>query len=243
MRIPLRGTDFDTVVAAERSRIQVEYQRRTEELDADRYAPWQPAEVFTRNERKRAAVRMLREAGVFPKAGDACLEIGFGTLGWLADLISWGVRATDLHGMELDPARAERARAILPGADLQVGDACRLPWDADYFRLVVASTVFTSILDARVRSLLAEEATRVLAPGGAIVWYDFAVNNPSNPHVRKVGRRELGSLFPRLHGKVRSLTLAPPLARLVAPRSWLFATCLEAIPLLRTHLMAVLIKP
>jgi hypothetical protein len=45
-----------------------------------------------------------------------------------------------------------------------------------------------------------------------------------------------------LQGKIRPVTLAPPLARLLAPNSWTLATFLEAIPLLRTHLMAVLIK-
>jgi len=49
-------------------------------------------------------------------------------------------------------------------------------------------------------------------------------------------------LFPALHGPMQSVTLAPPLARVVAPRSWVAATLLEACPWLRTHLMAVLVK-
>ncbi len=211
--------------------------------DSSRYAPWQPGEMFMRNERKRVAAQMLYQAGAFPAAGHHCLEIGYGTLGWLGELISWGLREADLHGIELDAARAEQARAALPNARLVVGDACWLPWDAGAFQLVIASTVFTSLLDAGTRRQMAQEIERVVAPRGALLWYDFAVPSPRNPRVRPVTRPELRSLFPRLVGPIRSITLAPPLARCLAPRCWSLAVLLEAIPLLRTHLLAVLVKP
>ena len=230
------------LIVAERERIQAEYRRREQEISSDYYAHWQPAEIFLRAGRRRAAAMMLQRAGVFPKAGDQCLEIGYGTLGWLGDLINWGVCETDLHGIELDAARAARARKALPAADLRVGDATELPWEANTFHLVIASTVFTSILDSEVRRMAAAEIERVLAPGGALLWYDFAVNNPNNSHVRRVSRRELKHLFPQLCGEIRSVTLAPPAARLIAPQSWVLATLLEAIPVLRTHLIAVLVK-
>jgi ubiquinone/menaquinone biosynthesis C-methylase UbiE len=186
---------------------------------------------------------MLRRANAFPQPGERCLEVGHGRIGWLGDLIGWGLRAADLHGIELDADRARCAQEALPGADLRVGDAAELPWPEETFRLVIASMLFTSILDERLRQAVAREVTRVLAPGGALLWYDFAVNNPRNPHVRKVSRRELRALFPLLVGEVRSLTLAPPLARRIAPWSWRAAIILEAFPFLRTHLMAVLVKP
>jgi hypothetical protein len=107
---------------------------------------------------------------------------------------------------------------------------------------VIASTIFSSILSHDMRVAMAAEIGRVLAPGGALLWYDFAYNNPRNSHVRKVDRAEVRDLFPHLRGTIRSLTLAPPLSRLIAPRSWPLAVCLEAIPLLRSHLLAVLVK-
>jgi SAM-dependent methyltransferase len=232
----------DGAVSAERDRILEENRRRARENARDLYAPWQPANLFLGIGRRRTAARLLHDAGVFPAAGDPCLEVGFALRGWLGDLLCWGVREGDLHGIELDPARAAHAREILPHADLRVGDATSLPWTNGEFRLVVTSTLFSSILDPGVRLRVAEEVTRVLAPGGALLWYDLAVNNPRNPNVRKVDRTELRRLFPSLHGRVRSVSLAPPLARLVAPWSWLAATALETIPFLRTHVMAVLVK-
>ena len=69
--------------------------------------------------------------------------------------------------------------------------------------------------------------------------YDFAVNNPHNPHLRRGNRKELEQqLFPTLRGRIRPVTLA----RWVAQRSWSLATALSSIPLLRTHLPAVLVK-
>jgi len=157
-------------------------------------------------------------------------------------LLGWGPRQSDLHGIDISSERIERARELFPAADIRLDDAVEIPWDDESFNLVVASTVFTSILDNSIRRLIANEITRVLAPRGALLWYDFAINNPRNPNVRGINRKELRSLFPELHGKIRSITLAPPIARIIAPRSWPLATLLEAIPLLRTHMLAVLVK-
>ena len=43
------------------------------------------------------------------------------------------------------------------------------------------------------------------------MWYDFRFDNPQNRQVRGIGRRELRALFPQLRGRIRSVTLAPPL--------------------------------
>lgn len=194
-----------------------------------------------REERRRVAARLLHDARALPAAGTPCLEVGVGTVGWLPELLSWGVTEPDLHGIDIDPDRLDIARALLPVADLRLGTIARLPWGDDTFGLVIASTVFTSILDPDVRAVAAAEIERVLAPGGALLWYDFAMSS-RNRNVRAIPRKGLEELFPRLRGPIRRVTLAPPLARAVAPRSWLAATALAAVPWLRTHLIAVLVK-
>ena len=222
------------------SEILKEYVRREAEVSADLYAPWNAAEQFAVAERKLTAAELLQRAGRFPEAGDAALEIGYGKLGWLADLISWGLRAEDLHGMELDPRRAAVAQAALPSADLRVGDASSLPWRDGSFKLIVVSTVFSSIPASEMQRRIAYEIGRVLHPEGALVWYDLAVDNPKNPNVRGIGRRALDGLFPEMTGEVRSVTLAPPLARMITPRSFAIAAMLRGLPFLRTHLLGVL---
>jgi hypothetical protein len=98
------------------------------------------------------------------------------------------------------------------------------------------------VLESRVRRLIADEIQRVLAPNGALLWYDFAYDNPRNSNVRGIKRNEIRELFPALSGDIRSVTLAPPLARLLTPKSLRLAQFLESIPLLRSHLIAVLVK-
>jgi ubiquinone/menaquinone biosynthesis C-methylase UbiE len=229
-------------IEQEKHRIKTEYRRRETEIETDLYAPWQPAENFIVSERKMMAATMLHNAGKFPKAGDQCLEIGYGKIGWLADLISWGLRETDLHGIELDEARATQAKTALPTADLRIGDATKLPWEDNSFQFVIASTVFSSILDLEMKRLIAEEIKRVLVKNGVLIWYDLAVNNPKNPNVKGISGKDLRNLFPGFDAKIQSVTLAPPIARLIAPRSLTVANFLSSFPFLRTHLLAVMIK-
>jgi hypothetical protein len=98
------------------------------------------------------------------------------------------------------------------------------------------------VLDPEIRRRLASEIVRVLSPGGALLWYDFRFDNPRNRNVRGIGRRALRQLFPDLRGQIRSVTLAPPLTRLLTPSNHWLAVTLEALPFLRTHLLGVLVK-
>src|SRR5204863_1658145 len=125
-----------------------------------RYAPWQPAVALERGSRVRAAADLLHQAKRFPSAASRCLEVGYGSAGWLPDLLRWGVREANLCGIELDSTRARTAQQLLPAADLQVGNALALPWRDETFSLVVISTVFSSILDGGVRQAVASEALR-----------------------------------------------------------------------------------
>jgi SAM-dependent methyltransferase len=240
-------SDPAELLQRERLRVEEAYRRREQwEASSDLYSPWNPATILATAQRKRMAALLLKELGVFPPHGAPCLEVGSGCRGWLADLIDWGMREVDLHGIDIDPQRIAQARDALPAADLRVGDATALPWDDSSFSLVVASTLFTSILAPLSRWHPARKIVRVLGPGGCLLWYDFAVNNPRNRDVRRVGRDELRLLFPELRGRVQSCTLAPPLARRLVTHAgwtWALAAGLEACRVFHTHLLAVLVKP
>src|SRR5262249_57113507 len=150
------STEPDYVVA-ERERLLSAYKNMALSLTPELYAPWQPAEMLQREERKRVAATLLHEASAFPLPGDDCLEVGCGSQGWLGELTTWGIPQANLHGVELDGSLANLARQCLPLADIRIGDATNLPWEDNAFKLVIVSTVFSSILDNRVRTLLARE--------------------------------------------------------------------------------------
>src|SRR5437899_11006112 len=108
--------------------------------------------------------------------------------------------------------------------------------------MVLQITLFTSILNDEVKLAIAADMARVLAPGGRILWYDFSFNNPRNPDVRGIGRREIRMLFPGLEMKTKRVTLAPPLGRIVAPLSIVLYYLLSRVRPLCTHLLCLLRK-
>ena len=230
------------LIQKESSRIEEVYRKREIEITEELYAPWQPAEILFLSERKRITAQILHKLGKFPKTNDKCLEIGYGKLGWLADLISWGFNETYLYGIELDSIRAEFAKQSLPSANLKIGDATDIPWENEKFNFVVVSTVFSSILNQEVRHLITNEIDRVLVKDGVLIWYDLAVNNPNNSEVQKIDKTQLNELFPKFNISTKRVTLAPPTARFVAPKSFVLAEILNVFPFLLTHLISILIK-
>jgi len=210
----------------------------------DVYSPLHPAALFMIQRRQRLIREIL--AAAFPQgcADRRLLEVGCGNGQWLAEFQMFGFRASDLAGIELDADRAATATQRILGADIRHGDAAALPWPDGAFDVVFQSTVFTSILDGEVRARVAAEMRRVCAPSGFILWYDFTVDNPRNPAVKGIPAREVARLFAPWRCAARSVTLAPPLARRLAPRCWSLAEDLETfLPFLRTHLVARIAPP
>ena len=83
---------------------------------------------------------------------------------------------------------------------------------------------------------------RVLKADGIILWYDYHMNNPKNPDTKGLRRKEIEGLFPDCIFDFHRVTLAPPIARLIAPWSFLVCYLLEFIPWLRTHYLVVIKK-
>ena len=228
--------------SSEATRIRAEYSRRAAELPSDFYRWNRPVNLFFHTQTLRACIRALVEEGQFPLGGRNALDVGCGSGIWLAEYAQWGTELTDLCGIDLSEDRLGEAKRLLPGADLRTGDACELPWPAEFFSFVTQFTMFTSILDASVKRQIASEMLRVLKPDGTLVWYDFRYNNPCNPNVRGIEAAEIKSLFPGCAIRLKKMTLAPPIARRVVPVSWVAALILEKVPILRTHYLGVIRK-
>lgn len=229
--------------AAEAADIRLRYERRVSDIAA-LYAPTRPDVLLGQQALERALTRLLLRAGAAPFAERRLLDIGCGTGAYLRQFIRMGFEPAGLVGSELLPSRAARARELLP-ASVQVldGNALDLALPNASFDIVSQFVVFTSILDAAFRSALARRMWDLVRPGGGIVWYDFTVDNPRNADVRGVALREVRALFPAGEVIARRVTLAPPIARSVAPLGTLPYALLDAIPLLRSHLLCWIHKP
>jgi SAM-dependent methyltransferase len=225
----------------ERQRVSAAYARRAALGLDSRYDYWEPANLFIFQERERLALALLRRYGLLPLGRRRVLDLGCGEGGVLRDLLRYGAQPDCLVGLDLLPERIAAARRANPGIDVLVGDVTALPFADRTFDLLLAFTLFSSILDANTRSRAATEALRVLRPDGSLLWYDFWIN-PVNRDVRPMPLRELRRLFPGCIVEARRVTLAPPLARALVPRWRAAASALSAVPWLRTHWLALITR-
>jgi SAM-dependent methyltransferase len=226
--------------AREIERIRAEYERRERDIPQGFYSWGRASNCFTHTQLVRDCICELTRAQLFPLKDRSVADIGCGPGTWLLEFAQW--EASELHGIDLNDSQIERAKARLPSASLHVGDARQLPWRDNSFDLVSQFTLFTSILSGMVKNQIAQEMWRVVKPGGVILWFDFRVNNPRNKNVRGISSREIHSLFPHCNIRLRPVTLAPPLAHRIVPISWIAASLLEKIPLLRTHYLGIIRK-
>jgi SAM-dependent methyltransferase len=226
--------------ASEIERIRAEYARRKRDIPQNFYGWDRASNCFIHTQLVRDCIAELTRGKMFPLEGRSVADIGCGAGTWLLEFAQW--EASDLHGIDLDESRIERAKARFPSASLHAGDAQHLPWMDNSFDLVSQFTLFTSILSSEVKQNIAREMLRVVKRGGVILWFDFRINNPRNKNVRGISSKEIHSLFPDCSIRLRRVTLAPPLARRVVPVSWIAASCLEKIPFLRTHYLGIIRK-
>ena len=219
-------------------------QRYARRGNADLYSPSRPEVRLMLAERQRAWRSLWDEQGLCDLSRLRLVEVGSGTGGNLAELMALGFAPGHLQGIELLPERHEHARATLPAAlKLTLGDARMADIAPASQDLVLAASLFSSLLDRPFQQSMADAMWRWLKPGGAVLWYDFTVNNPRNPDVRGVPRARLRELFPQAAIAHRRVTLAPPLARLLCRvHPALYGLC-NALPPLRTHIAAMLSKP
>ncbi|WP_107705065.1 class I SAM-dependent methyltransferase [Nocardioides allogilvus] len=193
---------------------------------------------------QRDAVMRHLVVGLRPQGfeGLRVLEVGCGSGMNLLRFLMWGVAPVDLHGVDLLPERCEAARQHLPAASsIREGDASAMTFEQP-FDIVLQSTTLSSILDDDLRRQVAQVMWDATASGGAVLSYDFAVNNPKNPDVRKVTVPELRELFPDGDATVRRVTLAPPIGRRVG--RWPAAyKMLSAVPPLLSHRLVLIKKP
>lgn len=115
--------------------------------------------------------RIGADAAARARRGAAVLDVGTGP-GRLPAEMARRRPDLDLHGVDLSPHMIALAgpRLAGTGADLRTGDVADLPYPDGRFDLVVSSLSLHEWPDVR---RAAAELARVLAPGGALLLYDF----------------------------------------------------------------------
>ena len=210
------------------------------------HSKWSPANrgnQEVRDECRSKLRALLRENGFFPVQSRRILDVGCGGGDRLAEFAAFGARPENMFGVDLMADRIAAARKNHPEIAFALANAEALPFADGAFDLVTVFTVFTSILDTHMATNVSSEITRVLAPGGGVVWYDFRLRSPFNRHVRGISRRQIQALFPGYRMNLQSLSLLPPLARRLGRLTpWLYPR-LSAVPFLCSHYLGILRKP
>lgn len=233
---PATGRDDEVDAVRER------YARR--QVTDRRYHPLEPSVWCARLERERALLQLLAAQGWGDLSQRRVLEVGCGSGGNLLEWLRLGVSPEHLSGIELLSERLAQARLALPAAATLIeGDALQADIEPSSQDVVMQSTVFSSLLDDAFQQSLADAMWRWTKPGGAVLWYDFTVNNPRNADVRGVPLARVHELFP--HGRIttRRVTLAPPISRLVCGVHPAAYGLFNTLPWLRTHVLCWIAKP
>jgi SAM-dependent methyltransferase len=222
--------------------VRLAYERQEVRWQDARYRSSAPGNLFILQELERTMVQLLHEAGLLPLDHRRILDVGCGHGKHLIRFLTRGARPENLHGIDIQEDLIATGRELAPHLDLRVADAMALPFDDGTFDLVTAYTMLSSMRspDSRVRA--AHEMLRVAAPGGGVLVYDFGFN-PRNDDVQAVGAKELRRIFPCCRMQSRRITLAPPIARALAPRSWIACAALSTVRPLRTHRLTFISAP
>ncbi len=230
-----------TPLTAEAQAVVQRYARRTA---SDRYSLLRPEVWQTVQERQRAQLRLFAALGWTSFDDKRVVDVGCGDGGNLLEWMRLGFAGRHLTGLELLEERARAARQRLP-SDVRViqGDALAAPIEPASQDVVHQAVVFSSLLDDGFQRQLAERMWSWVRPGGGVLWYDFTVNNPSNPDVRGVPMRRVRELFPQAQLRWQRITLAPPISRRVCRLHPAAYTVFNAVPWLRTHVLCWLGKP
>ena len=246
-RIETSPVEFDMLCAInhnETDRINAIYSQRGYDNDPE-YSDINPVYLHRMHSIERAILAALKNVGFHTKLADLkVLDFGCGNGRWFGRWIAWGATPANLTGVDVRAKAIEMASDKFPQCIFQTMTPRHIPFANESFDIVFQNVVFSSILDSDLRHETAAEMVRVLKPNGVILWCDFIFNNPNNPNVKAVKRLDIKNLFPDVEELLmKRIILAPPIAKILVPLSWLAAEFTEScFPFLRTHVFAVLRK-
>jgi len=231
------GSNFDRLLAARFE--QVNLRRPGQER-----LWFDPGYTFRMQAQERMFLAALQRRGIEGLRGRKILDIGSGSGYWMRRCAEWGAEVEDIHGVELLGDRVALARRRChPQMQIACGNAVNLAFRNQTFDVVVMFLVLSMMRDRTERMRVADEAARVLKPGGVVMWYDFRYRPWREPDMIGMPRGEIERCFPGFDLELKSGSALPPLTRRLAPYAWSMCMWLDNLKVLNTHYVGTLKKP
>lgn len=228
----------------EAARIRAVYSKRERITPSGVYSHFSRSHLLMLQETETEIVGLLKKAGLESRAHELrVLDVGCGNGYHLRQFIQWGFSPENLHGIDVLPDRIRVAQRLSPASvTFTCANADMIPYESATFDLVCLFTVFSSIIDLKIKEKIAAQVLRVLRPGGCVVWHDFFYDNPRNVDVKGVSKDEIRRLFPNCDLSLTRVTPLPPLMR----RIWYLPAFIYALfssaKILSTHYIGLFRK-
>jgi SAM-dependent methyltransferase len=188
---------------------------------------------------------LFEALGCRPIGSRPFLDMGCANGAWLELCCQrWGAIPENCVGVDLRRDLIECWRQEHPDSKIRL--ICQPAHELDFadhsFDLVHHSMMLSSIPYRPLRDCIAQAMWRLLRPGGYIVSYDFWTN-PTNRQTVGIRHAELQRLFPQARlAFARTITVAPPISRLLARWGDRLVLGLEKLRVLNTHYLVALAR-
>lgn len=212
-------------------------------MPENRHSLLETGNLLMVEERERFFAHLLRRAKVESLESLRFFEAGCAGGYNLRMFVQFGARPENVVGMDLDGASVDYCRARASDITVHHGSADEIPEPAESFDVSIAFTLFSSVPTEEISQGIANELLRVTKPGGMILVYDMRRKSPRNPSVHPISNGDVRRWFAGCAIASRSMTLAPPIARIAGRRAPGLYGLLAAVPFLRTHIFHVVRKP
>jgi ubiquinone/menaquinone biosynthesis C-methylase UbiE len=175
------------------------------------------------------------------------LDIGCAGGGSLKRFLELGIDPLNLYGIDILSELIDEGKRNYPSMNLIEGDASNLPYDSNYFDIVMESTMFMQLTDDKMSKQIANEMIRVLKPGCHMILVDWRYANPFSKTHMAFNTSRLKTLF--LSNKeceilqVSTGALIPPLGRFISKYfPSMYFLIKKLFPILSGQTCTVLIK-
>lgn len=224
------------------TRIKKAYAKRSQVGKDEFFNKFSPGSLYNWHLIQRETMFALKKNGITHLGNLQILDVGCGRGKVLREFVQLGATPRNLNGIDLLWERIDYAKKLSPNINFHFGNAENLPFKNGCFQIILCFVTFSSIFDFNMKQKISKEMDRVLSKDGIILWYDFFVNNPWNPDVRGVRKKEIYQLFPNFIIKLKRITIIPQVNRFLAPHSWLACYFIEKMSLIHTHYFGVIKK-